>query len=76
MPTSTMPPAVVVEARDLLQSTVFATSGLGGVLGWVVVHPIAIERKKQDELAEGVLLPPRLMQRLTTIVQCLGKQRH
>ena len=36
---TTAPPPAAVKASDLPKSIVFATSGLGGVLGWVVVHP-------------------------------------
>mmetsp|Transcript_1233 Transcript_1233/g.2688 ORF Transcript_1233/g.2688 Transcript_1233/m.2688 type:complete len:308 (+) Transcript_1233:431-1354(+) len=36
---SLSPPATAVQASDLPKSIVFGTSGLGGVLGWCVVHP-------------------------------------
>ena len=37
--TSTAAPTAAVKASDLPKSVVFGTSGLGGVLGWCVVHP-------------------------------------
>ena len=38
-PAAASPPAAAVKASDIPKSVVFGTSGLGGVLGWMVVHP-------------------------------------
>ena len=36
--TSPEPPKPA-STKDLSKSVIFATSGIGGILGWVIVHP-------------------------------------